>query len=65
MEGSEGLRWWEGERSDCCCRWADSSWLADMVEGWADGLQVLLRAHCLLACLLLRVRLLYRGVKEC
>lgn len=50
IEGSEGLRWSEGERSDCCCcfRWAASSWLADMVEGW-DGLQVLLRAHCLLA----------------
>jgi hypothetical protein len=33
-EGSEGLRWSEGERSDC---W---SWVADMlvVEGW-DGLE--------------------------
>lgn len=48
IEGGEGLRWSEGERSDCCCRWAASSWLADMVEGWG-GLQVLLRAHCLLA----------------
>jgi hypothetical protein len=38
-EGSEGLRWSEGERSDCC-RWAASSWLADIstVEGW-DGLE--------------------------
>ena len=48
IEGGEGLRWSEGERSGCCCRWAASSWLADMVEGWG-GLQVLLRAHCLLA----------------
>ena len=50
MEGSEGLRWSEGERSDCC-RWAASSWVADMVDGGRkDGLEVLLHAHCLLAC---------------
>ena len=48
MEGSEGLRWSEGERSDGC-RWAAASWLGDMVEGLADELGVLLCAHCWLA----------------
>lgn len=27
MEGSEGLRWSEGERSPCCCCWPASSCL--------------------------------------
>ena len=49
MEGSEGLRWPEGERSGCCCcRWAVSSWLADMVKGW-DGLESV-ATRAFLAC---------------
>ena len=58
MEGSEGLRWSEGERSDGC-RWAAASWLGDMVEGWADGRMSFKCCYARIAGLLLPERLLY------
>jgi hypothetical protein len=47
IEGSEGLRWSEGERSACCCCCAVSSRLADMLDGgWRSDAATLLHAHC-------------------